>query len=235
MTEIAYIGNELEVFEHATAWKSYYRRFFAPFLRGRVLEVGAGIGGTTASLCDGTQESWVCLEPDPGLFAQLAEKINGGRLSACCSAIKGTTGDLPAGELFDAILYIDVIEHIERDAEELLRAKTLLAEGGALIVLVPAHQYLYNEFDRAIGHFRRYDRSMLTAAAPPGMKLAGMRYLDAAGLMASLVNKLFLKQSHPRLEQIRFWNKWLIPVSRVADPLFGFRLGKTLTAIWKLP
>ena len=233
MTEIAYIGNELEVFEHATTWKRYYGRFLAPYLKGKILEVGAGIGGTTIELCDGSQEKWVCLEPDPQLYGNLQEKITGGRLPACCSSVKGTTGDLPQSEKFDAILYIDVIEHIEKDADELVRAASLLAAGGALIVLVPAHQYLYNEFDKAIGHYRRYDRKMLSAAAPGGVKLLWMRYLDSFGLMASLVNKYFLKQSYPTVKQIRFWNRFIIPVSKIADPLLGYNTGKTLTAVWQ--
>jgi SAM-dependent methyltransferase len=233
MTEIAYIGNELEVFEHAIAWKNYYGRFFAPYLKGKVLEVGAGIGGTTTELCDGSQEKWVCLEPDPQLYASLQEKITSGRLPKCCSAFKATTGDLSPSEKFDAIMYIDVIEHIEKDAEELARATTLLADGGYLIVLVPAHQYLYNEFDKAIGHYRRYDRKMLKAAAPGNVEEVKMRYLDSVGLMASLVNKWFLKQTAPTIKQIHFWNGTIIPVSKITDVLLNYNAGKTLTAIWK--
>lgn len=233
MTEITYIGNELEVFEYATAWKKYYGGMLAPYLKGKVLEVGAGIGGTTTALCDGTQQEWVCLEPDPDLYGKLQDKIVSGRLPPCCRSIKGTTGDLSGGQKYDAILYIDVIEHIEHDAEELVRATQLLAEGGFLIVLVPAHQYLYNEFDKAIGHFRRYDKKMLKGAAPSGVHLIKMRYLDSGGLLASLVNKYFLKQSYPTVKQIRFWNKWIIPVSRVVDVILSFSTGKTLTAIWQ--
>src|SRR5438105_44830 len=140
MQEIPYIGNELELFEHATVWKKYYGRFLKPLFTGKVLEVGAGIGGTTSELCNGTQEKWVCLEPDPDLFAKLEDKIKDRQLPACCVPVKGTTGDLRPGEKFNAIMYIDVIEHIEKDADELSRAETLLAEGGYLVVLVPAHQ-----------------------------------------------------------------------------------------------
>ena len=142
MAEIPYIGNELDLFEQATSWKKYYGRFLAPFLKGKVLEVGAGIGGTTSVLCDGSQEKWLCLEPDPKLFAKLEMKIKDKQLPACCYAIKGTTSDLPGTEKYNAIMYIDVIEHIEKDAEELNRARALLADNGYLIVLVPAHQYL---------------------------------------------------------------------------------------------
>lgn len=233
MQEIPYIGNELELFERATVWKTYYGHFLAPFLKGKVLEVGAGIGGTTHELCNGTQEEWLCLEPDPDLYTKLESKIKDRQLPSCCTSVKGTTGDLPPGKKFNAIMYIDVIEHIEKDAEELSRAKALLAEGGYLIVLVPAHQYLYNEFDKAIGHYRRYNKKMLINAAPGGLQLVRIMYLDSCGLLASLMNKYFLKQDYPTLKQINFWNRFMVPVSKITDFILNYNLGKTVVAIWQ--
>jgi SAM-dependent methyltransferase len=233
MAEIPYIGNELEVFSHARNWKSYFGSRIKPYVKGRVLEVGAGLGGTTAVLCDGTQSEWICLEPDPALYEQLGKKLDDGELPACCSGIKGITTDLPTDRKFDAILYIDVIEHIEKDNDELRTASSLLADNGHLIVLVPAHQFVYSPFDKAIGHYRRYNKKMLRAAAPADLTLERLFYLDSTGLMASVVNKLFLKQSYPTLKQIVMWDRKLIPLSRIFDPLIGFQTGKALIAIWK--
>jgi SAM-dependent methyltransferase len=233
MGEIAYVGNELDLFEQAITWKKYYGRFLTPFLKGSVLEVGAGIGGTTSILCDGTQDEWLCLEPDPQLYSKLENKIKEGRLPSVCTTLKGTTADLSSTGKFNAILYIDVIEHIENDLDELLRAKRLLANDGYLIVLVPAHQFLYNEFDRAIGHYRRYNKKMLKAAAPPGLQLLKIRYLDCLGLIASVVNKYFLKQDYPTSKQIGFWDSFLVPVSKPLDFISGYASGKTLIAVWQ--
>jgi SAM-dependent methyltransferase len=233
MGEVPYVGNELDLFEQATEWKKYYGRFLKPFLKGRVLEVGAGIGGTTRELCDGSQEKWLCLEPDPHLYERLDDRIKKQQLPACCSSLKGTTADLPDTEKFDAIMYIDVIEHIEKDAEELARANTLLSEKGYLIVLVPAHQFLYNEFDKAIGHYRRYNKKMLTAAAPEGVRLRRIMYLDSCGLMASLMNKFFLKQDYPTSKQISFWNGFIVQVSKPIDFILNYSVGKTVVAIWQ--
>ena len=233
MAEIPYIGNELELFMHARNWKNYFGSFLRGYLNGKVLEVGAGIGSTTGFLCDGTQEKWLCLEPDPTLYAELAKKLAEGSFPACCSAVKGITRDLPKEEKYNAILYIDVIEHIEKDGEELAYARELLADGGYLIVLVPAHQSLFSPFDKAIGHYRRYNKKMLRASAPPGLPLVKMIYLDSMGLIASGVNKLFLKQSYPTLKQINLWDKNMVPVSRVTDILTNHQLGKTLVGIWK--
>ncbi|HTE26581.1 class I SAM-dependent methyltransferase [Flavitalea sp.] len=233
MQEINYIGNELELFQHASVWKNYYGKLIRPYLKGNVLEVGAGIGSTTSSLCDGSQKEWLCVEPDPLLFDKLEQKVIAGELPACCKAIKGTTSDLPVKSRFDAIMYIDVIEHIENDAAELEQAYKLLADGGHLIVLVPAHQYLYNEFDKAIGHYRRYNKAMLKKAAPLALGLEKIRYLDSCGLFASLSNKYFLKQQYPTIKQIKFWNNVIVPVSKLTDIIFNYSLGKTVVAIWK--
>jgi len=234
MSEIPYIGTELELFAHAKNWKSYFGGVLKPFFGRKVLEVGAGLGGTTAALCDGEQEKWVCLEPDPALFKQLATRIQTAQLPPCCEARNGITGDLATDEKYDTILYIDVIEHIEKDAPELAVAKKLLAKKGHLIVLVPANQFLFSPFDKAIGHYRRYNRKMLHQAAPDGLALKKMTYLDSAGFVASVVNKLFLRQSYPTLAQVRMWDDRLIPLSRVADVLIGHAIGKSLIAIWQL-
>lgn len=233
MGEITYIGNELELFQHATVWKKYYANILKPYIKGNVLEVGAGIGSTTEYLCDGSQAKWLCLEPDPSLFAKLQNKIQAKELPSCCYAIKGVTGDLQKNIKFDTILYIDVVEHIENDAAELRQAMEILTEGGHLIVLVPAHQFLYSPFDKTIGHYRRYHKKKLLAAAPGDLQLQKLVYLDSVGLVASLMNKYFLKQDYPTIKQINFWNKFMIPVSKTLDRIVNYNLGKTLVGIWK--
>jgi SAM-dependent methyltransferase len=233
MGEIHYVGNELDLFEEASAWKKYYGHFLKTYLKGKILEVGAGIGGTTSVLCDGSQKKWLCLEPDPQLYARLEDKIKDKQLPYCCESLKGTTTDLPDSEKFNAIMYIDVIEHIENDREELARACTLLDENGYLIVLVPAHQFLYNEFDKAIGHYRRYNKKSLLMTAPIDLLLRKVMYLDSCGLIASLMNKYFLKQNYPTKRQISFWNNFIVPISRPIDFILNYNSGKTVVAIWQ--
>ena len=235
MSEIPYIGNELHLFQHASNWKQYYAKNLKPFIKGDVLEVGAGIGSTTNYLCDGSHRSWLCLEPDSNLFKELETKIENKELPDRCTCIKGIVADLKSDKKFDTILYIDVIEHIKDDKVELKQAAEKLNKGGHLIVLVPAHQFLFSKFDAAIGHFRRYNKKMLAPTAPPSLQLKKIRYLDSMGLLASLANKYFLKQDYPTLDQIHFWNNLIVPVSRVTDILTNYSLGKTLIGIWEKP
>ena len=60
-------------------------------------------------------------------------------------------------ETFDTIFYISVLEHIENDKKEILNALEKLQNKGHLIICVPAHNYMYSNFDKEIGHFRRYE------------------------------------------------------------------------------
>jgi len=231
----SYIGSELELFAEARNWKAYFRRQLRPYLTGDVLEVGAGLGGTTAILCDRRAASWTCLEPDPALAKQLETRLpHLVEKPATLQVIVGTTTTLPAGEMFDALLYIDVLEHIENDAEELSRAARLVRPNGHICAIAPAHPWLFTPFDKAIGHFRRYTCDSLRRLTPAGSELVRLRYLDSAGLVASLGNRLFLKASLPTAAQIRFWDRCLVPVSRALDPLTAYHIGKSVLGVWQI-
>jgi len=226
--EFRYIGSELELFKKARNWKAYWRAQIAEFVRGEVLEVGAGIGANTLTLSSLAYDRWTCLEPDAVLAARI-ELPPGGRHKT----VVGTIGDLSADATFDAILYIDVLEHIEDDRGEMARAAARLKSGGALIVMAPAHPFLFTPFDTAIGHFRRYTRTSLRQTAPATLSLEKLVYLDAAGLLASVANRLVLSRSLPKVWQILVWDRLLVPVSRLIDPLFAGRVGKNVLGIWR--
>src|SRR5579883_1179753 len=184
-----YVGSELSIFEKARNWKAYWSAQIAPFVRGDVLEVGAGIGANTRLLAELKFDAWTALEPD----GSLAEQIE--LPSAKHHKRVGTIEDV--GGRFDAILYIDVLEHIEDDRGEMERAAEHLRPGGSLIVLAPAHPFLFTPFDKAIGHYRRYTRESLRAVAPEELDEVRMVYLDSVGMLASAANRVLLKASMP--------------------------------------
>jgi SAM-dependent methyltransferase len=229
MSEIPYPGSELEVFAHARNWRQYVRSQIREYLTGDVLEIGAGIGSNTLVYVDGVHRRWVCLEPDP----QLASHISNNKALGRCQLIVGCIGDLPAAERFDAIVYMEVLEHIADDGAELRRSARHLKPGGRIVVVGPAHQWLFTPFDRAIGHHRRYNAAMLRQISPPGLTLERLRYLDTAGIIASLGNRLILISASPTVQQIKLWDRALVPVSRKVDRLLGYRVGKTIYAVWK--
>ena len=229
----SYVGSELDLFSKATNWKGYFRDQITPYLGEDVLEVGAGIGGTTRALCRGSERRWTCLEPDASLASTLEAEIRSGPLPACCAARVGTIDGLDEGETFDTILYIDVLEHIEDDRAEVARAARRLRPGGHLIALSPAHQWLFTPFDEAIGHHRRYSRGGFGALAGADLEKIRLVYLDSIGLFASLANKLILRSAMPKPSQIAFWDRVLVRSSRVVDPILGHSAGKSVLAVWR--
>jgi cyclopropane fatty-acyl-phospholipid synthase-like methyltransferase len=234
VNDFAYVGGELDLFAHATHWKAYWSERLRAFVGRRVLDVGAGLGATARVLA-ASAERWTCLEPDPELAGRLRGAIGGGELPPHCEVVQRFVHDLVPSDQYDTVLYVDVLEHIEHDREQLERSAALLAPGGHVVVLAPAHNRLFSPFDAAIGHHRRYDKRMLRAISPPGCELVSLRYLDSVGLLLSLGNALVLRRNMPTLANIRFWDRLVVPLSRRIDPLLRFTVGKSILAAWRKP
>jgi SAM-dependent methyltransferase len=230
-SEGRYIGSELELFAAAKNWKGYFKSKLDAYIHGDVAEVGAGIGSNTALLMNSRVSSWLCLEPDTAMAQMLENKRASGVLQRC-TVKHGILRDTQQDEAFDTILYIDVLEHIEGDKDEVRVAASRLRPGGRLVVLSPAHQWLYTAFDKAIGHFRRYSISSLSRLGTAPLRLERAFYLDSVGVMASLANRFILGSSTPTAQQIRFWDGVLVSASKIADPMTFHRLGKTVVAVW---
>jgi SAM-dependent methyltransferase len=229
----AYAGGELELFRKARNWKRYLTDRLQTYIGGDVAEVGAGLGAMTAVLCRTDVTHWLCLEPDAEMAARMSRATQDGELPPVCRVFNGTLADIAETPTFDTILYVDVLEHIEDDRAELERAARRLKSGGRLVVLSPAHAWLFSPFDRAIGHFRRYSLADVGRLAPPGVALVATQYLDSVGLLALLANRLWLRSSTPTMGQILIWDRMMVPLSRLFDRLAFGRLGKSVLFVWR--
>ncbi|HEY8946525.1 MAG TPA: class I SAM-dependent methyltransferase [Polyangiaceae bacterium] len=226
--EYSYVGNELQLFLKATNWKTYWASRLRPFVRGKVLDVGAGIGATFDYL-GASATRWTCLEPDRALCEQLRVRL-AGRADAP-RVTCGTLASLPADERFDTVMYVDVLEHIEHDREELAAAAARIDAGGSLIVLSPALPILFSPFDRSVGHFRRYTVRTLDALTPRGLRVHNWFFLDGLGVGVSVFARL-AGRSTPRATEVALWDKLIVPVSRVTDAFTSRFFGRSLVMIW---
>ena len=223
-----YVGSELDLFSSAKNWKSYWRSLISPFLQGDILEVGCGIGSNARLFSSLKFDHWVCLEPDERLLARAKSDL-------LCSGrheyVNGVIESLDDGRSFDAILYLDVLEHIQDDEAELLRASRRLKQNGVLIVLAPAHQWLFSPFDAAVGHYRRYTKASLRKIAPRSLSLDRCIYLDSCGMLASIANRLLLRSPLPSEAQLQTWDRFLVPCSKCVDRALGFAVGKSILCV----
>ncbi len=231
--EFPYIGGELDLFALAKNWKAYVKREIGEYLVGNVLEVGAGIGGTTVALNDGSACHWICVEPDFAQAKRLRSQVAQSRATLEPIVVVGSLRAFAERSLFDCVLYMDVLEHIDQDQVQVQMAARLVRPGGHIVVLSPAHQWLFSEFDKSIGHRRRYTKSSLRHLMPDGWIEKKLAYLDSVGVLLSLGNVVALRQSLPTRSQIMVWDRVCVPISRIVDRLLLGNFGKSVLAVWK--
>lgn len=221
-----YPGRELEAMTFAANYHQWIVGELAPFLGKRVAEVGAGIGSVSRLLLERPLERLVAYEPSDNLFPQLARTLAGEPRADARQAFFGRDA-----EAFDSVAYINVLEHIEDDAAELARARERLAPGGHLLVFVPALAWLYSDFDRRIGHARRYSRAGLSRVVrSAGFSIVKARYFDFAGVLPWYVNFVLLKRGLGG-GSVSLYDRLVIPPMRIVERLVAPPLGKNLLLV----
>jgi SAM-dependent methyltransferase len=139
----------------------------------RLLELGCGTGNVLQALRRFGEA--VGVERDPhlrsvGLAAGL--DIREGALP----------DDVPVADAWaDAVLLLDVIEHLDDDYAGVCAARRTLRPGGVMVITVPAYPWLWSGHDVALGHRRRYTAGTLrSVAAAAGLSLVHVGYFNTA-------------------------------------------------------
>src|SRR5207302_602970 len=150
-----------------------------PYLGRRVLDPGAGVGTFTDVVADGREV--VALEPDgehaAALRARFADRPN-------IRVVESEASSAVVGGPVDSILCFNVLEHIADDGRALQSFAQVLEPGGRLLLLVPAHPFLYGTIDRALEHARRYRRRELRAKlGAAGFAIEALQYVNPVGAL----------------------------------------------------
>ena len=189
---------------------------FRAHLGGKMLEVGAGAGTITRKLADRYPSCrLVALEPAANIVEPLTAYA---ALSDRVAVHQETLADyIRRGDRnFDAVLYLNVLEHIEDDAGELRLAAEVLRPGGALLVFGPALESLYSDLDYKAGHYRRYSLPQLcqlTEAA--GLAVRKACYFDILGVPPYYLVYKLLRQTEISGSTMWGYDWVVVPVSRL--------------------
>ncbi len=224
MDKIFYDGWELEYFDRAINFRNYQFDILKKYIKGIVAEVGPGNGSFLKYYLP-LAEQIDLYEPSNNFIDNL-KKIKNQKTSIINNNF--TQKD----NAYDTILYLDVLEHIENDENELEIAFKSLKTGGALIVNVPAFQHLYSQFDKDIDHFRRYSKNDLKKLTNKfKFSKTKLIYYDSIGYFLSIGSKLITKNYLNNFEKkIKIWDT-LMPISKIIDLIIFNLIGKSLIMI----
>jgi 2-polyprenyl-3-methyl-5-hydroxy-6-metoxy-1,4-benzoquinol methylase len=217
-----------ERFDNANLHINYCLKFIKKYLKGDILEVGAGCGSFTKNYLNKSINSVTLTELDQKNILDLKEKF---KKNTNIKILNKTIEEVD--EKFDSIIYLHVLEHIKNDEQEILNATKRLNKNGFLIIMVPAHQKIYSNLDRAVGHFRRYEIEFFNKNFK-SLKKINIKFLDTMGYFLYLFNKFFFKKEvYPSKFKIFIWDKIFTPLTVIVDFIFRYRFGKCILVIYK--
>jgi SAM-dependent methyltransferase len=202
---------------------------FGPFLRGSVIEVGAGIGQVACELRKKPEiEKLVSIEPDWRFCSYIHNHFPD------LDLIHGTIDDLNSQNDWNAVLSVNVLEHIETDQKELTSYHRLLSPAhGALCLFVPARPEIYAPIDKDFGHFRRYTRTGLCQKLETaGFSVERLRYYNVVGYLAWWISFCLLKKRSFDQNSVRFFDRAIFPAVHWSEThISAPPLGQSLLAV----
>lgn len=235
--KVEYVGKDLEAMDFAENYHRWILELFAPYLGKHFVEVGAGTGSFSKLLLEKKPESLSLIEPS-SMFDELELNLPE---SASTNIItyKNIFREV-ADELAthstrpDTFFYVNVLEHIEDELTELETVRQTLDIGGHVCIFVPAMPSLYSEFDKRLGHFRRYTKSdLVDKCEAAGFEICDARYFDSLGIMPWYVKYRLLRSTSLGSSLVRVYDKLCVPVMKRIENIFQPPLGKNLVIVAK--
>lgn len=217
-----------ERFDNANFHIKYCLSIIKKYIAGDVLEVGAGCGSFTRNYYNKKIKNVVLTETDEKNIYTLKNKFKNYKnfeiLNLSVDKID---------KKFNSILYFHVLEHIKDDLEEIEKAKSKLNSGGHLVFIVPASKRIYGNLDKAVGHFRRYEKEFFKKDLLD-LELLNLKHLDSIGYVLYYLNKIFFsKETFPSNFKIFLWDKFFTPLTVIIDFIINYSFGKCIIAVYK--
>lgn len=193
-----------------------------------VLEIGSGIGNLSAFLAD--RERLVLTDTREEYLTQLRRRFEGRPNITVARLYLPDDDRAVAGQQFDTVICLNVLEHVDDDVSALAAMRRLLAPSGHLVLLVPALPALYGTIDRALGHHRRYTRAGLAGLLRAnGFTLAHIEYFNLAGILGWWWAGRILRRETIPGGSLKLYDA-LVPLFRL-ERFLPWRVGQSLIAI----
>ena len=208
-------GEILERLNRAPRFTQWMADVILPYVGDRVLEIGAGRGNMSVHLMP--RSVYWATDVNRHYLDYLATLRTTRPYMRVAHTNAMDPDTFPAGQSFDTVVCLNVVEHVQDDVGTLENIRNVLAEGGRAIILVPCGPRLYGSLDEVLGHFRRYTKEQLTKVAEQaGFHLEKMLEFNRPGVAGWWLNACVLRRRTFGLGQIRMLNV-LTPLFRRID------------------
>lgn len=202
---------------------AFQRELIRPHCGDAVLEVGAGLGEFAAGLTGLRRH--IVTDVDPAAVARMAERFRD-RPEVTARVLDLDEGALELDEPLTGVVAINVLEHIEDDAGALRSLAGMVRPGGRIVLWVPGYMQLFGDFDRAVGHVRRYTPATLRQAIESaGLTAETVKPVNLLGGVAWWLTVRRGGVAQPRPALVRTYDRVVVPTTRALErwvtPPFG--------------
>jgi SAM-dependent methyltransferase len=210
-------GRTLEIFADTPRLNAWMFSNVAAGARGDVLEIGSGIGNISRLLRPHVARL-VVTDTEPGYLRALEATFAGdAAVTVAAYDLDGPPPPEVATRRYDAIVAVNVIEHIADDTALVARLAALLRPGGQLLVYVPACPFAFGSLDVKLGHHRRYTpgglASLLRGAA---LEPSQPRYVNLLGLVGWWFSGRVLRRDILSPRAVALFDRF-VPLARLED------------------
>lgn len=226
-TQFSYSGSELDSLAEAKNYYSWVLKQFEPYLGPTTVEVGAGIGTFSEFLLSSAKvQKLVAIEPATNTYPHLQERfINNPKVDARRGFLTDHYKSIDA----NAIVAVNVLEHVENHEAFLREAYECATPGGHLLLFVPALPALYGTLDKIFEHYRRYTKSSLRSVIESaGWRPERINYMNMPGIAAWFMAGKVLRKTSIKPSDAKAYDRlvvpWLSKIESVIEPPIGSNL-----------
>jgi len=218
---------------HQRRYRAYQFDLIARHCGPSILEVGAGLG-EFASQFRGV-DRLVVTDVDPDCVHQMEDRFaDRPEVEARQLDLQGSV--TLVGEPVSTVVAVNVLEHIQQDSAALRSLATLVEPGGNIVLWVPCYMQLYGDFDRRVGHVRRYTpRTLRAAIVGAGLVCREVRPVNLLGAVAwwLAVRRGGVGAPDPRL--LAIYDRTVVPVTRTVERWVRPPFGQSVLAVASVP
>lgn len=222
-------ADTLDVMAQASAFNQWMYDTIKNHCKGRILEIGSGIGTISQFFLKDHLDIYVSdIQRQYRDHLHELLRVHKRDQKPCeINLVDDHFDDQHTDRFgtFDTVFALNVIEHIENDDLAIFNATKLLKPGGQLIILVPSYNFLYNQLDTALSHYRRYTTSSLGELfSKHDLQIKHKQYFNLAGIPSWFISGKILGNSLIPSSQLGLFNK-MVPVFKLLDRIVFNKVG----------